>query len=102
MFTKVVRSSGRRSSNMGLISFLTSPSESISFSVVSWMYFSCCCLCLFFYLLEKFLTSLNKDHWAYDNLDQIKGIYVIFVPFLPCLLWSLIMARIQGGKKKED
>jgi len=48
-----------------------------------------------FYVLEHFLIMLDKDHWAADNLDQVKGIYVIFLPFFPCLLWSLNMARIQ-------
>jgi hypothetical protein len=80
--------------------YLTKPAESINFIVISWMYFACCCLCAFFYILETYLKTLDKDHWAFDNLDQIKGIYVIFAPFLPTLLWSLWMARLQSTQGK--
>lgn len=81
------------------------PSDSISFAVISYMYGACFALCIMFYVLEHFLIMLDKDHWAADNLDQVKGIYVIFLPFFPCLLWSLNMARIQkrdGVKVKDD
>ncbi|GMI46800.1 hypothetical protein TrCOL_g2485 [Triparma columacea] len=90
---------------MGVLEYLTKPAESINFKVVSWMYFACCCLCGFFYCLETYLKTLDKDNWAYDNLDQIKGIYVIFVPFIPTLMWSLWMARLQSTaqeNKKKD
>ncbi|GMH71777.1 hypothetical protein TL16_g10942 [Triparma laevis f. inornata] len=85
---------------------LLKPDPSISYSVVLKMYLSCAVLFFFFYGLETYFTTLDDQHWLHENLAVIKGVWVIFVPFLPCVGWAGYMTWVQGkeegGKKKEE
>mmetsp|Transcript_20669 Transcript_20669/g.43072 ORF Transcript_20669/g.43072 Transcript_20669/m.43072 type:complete len:89 (-) Transcript_20669:37-303(-) len=86
---------------------LLTPSPSINYTVISYMYAACCLLCVLFYALERAFTNSDEEG---GNLEQVKGVYVIFLPFWPCLMWSCVMVKMSGGggggepdtKKKED
>ena len=96
-----------------MISFLKSlitPNPEINYTVITLMYTICFLLGLFFYVLEKWLLNTEKGHWSRDNLDQVEGVYIIFMPFFPCVFWSLGMKYLskksalgsEGGKSKDD
>ena len=68
------------------------------------MYIFFASLSILFYLLEKLILSTEKGHWAKDNMEQVEGVYVIFLPFFPAVFWSAGMWGIQAkqGSKSED
>ena len=85
---------------MSAVSLMFTPNPEINYSVISSMYGVCAVLCLFFYTLEFHLVP--KDN---ENFEAIKGIYIIFVPFFPAIIWSLFMwwaSRIGVGEGVED
>ena len=84
-----------------MLSYLFTPSPSINYKVITSIYFACALLFSLFFFLESYLKSLESDHWAYDNLDQIKGIYIIGIPFAPFTVWSANLWRIQSKQEPE-
>ena len=81
---------------MNPLSFLTTPSPSINYSVITTIYLACFLLFSLFYLLELYLDVLGKEHWAYDNMDSVRGVYIIGVPFAPFTAWAAFMMYRQG------
>eukprot|EP00581_Thalassiosira_minuscula_P007252 CAMPEP_0183711044 /NCGR_PEP_ID=MMETSP0737-20130205/6642_1 /TAXON_ID=385413 /ORGANISM="Thalassiosira miniscula, Strain CCMP1093" /LENGTH=147 /DNA_ID=CAMNT_0025939449 /DNA_START=189 /DNA_END=632 /DNA_ORIENTATION=- len=92
------------------------PSPGINYNFVSIMYVAGSSLALLFYTLETQMASLleEKGDTEENSLDQsnqtgatddteegvdpwkefakgMEGMYFIFLPFVPCLLWSLIV-----------
>ena len=76
---------------------LLNPSPSINYTVITYMYAACCLLSLIFYVLEVLLTRAEEGEGSGGNLEQVKGVYVIFLPFWPCLCWSAAMAKRAEG-----
>ena len=70
------------------------PLPPISWKIVSLIYAFGCALCALFGGLHFF------------GIEQVKGIWLIFVFFPPCLLYSLLQYRRQASesalKKKEE
>ncbi|CAM9708572.1 unnamed protein product, partial [Chrysoparadoxa australica] len=55
-------------------------SEGINYNFVSGAYL-CCCLIL------AALLVLEKQF----EVEEVKGTWLVFAPFAPCLLWSLVV-----------
>ncbi|KAF0682530.1 Aste57867_25328 [Aphanomyces stellatus] len=62
------------------------PVETINYNFVSGVYAACTAL---------FLILLAGHHYT----DAVEGFYIVFAPFIPCLLWSLVVR--QNWLKKE-
>uniref|UniRef100_A0A6U5ITV3 Uncharacterized protein n=1 Tax=Corethron hystrix TaxID=216773 RepID=A0A6U5ITV3_9STRA len=93
------------------LSFLTMPNPDINYDVILASYAVCCCLCAFLYALEKMLFSESMDgrEFIVENRESAKGLYVVFMPFFPCLIWAAAMrtraassSSSGGGKEKEE
>lgn len=110
------------------------PRPGINYNFVAGMYLGGCALALFFYVLEKQLlapllvdengddgdgsnattsnddANIEKDDDSWKEFAKgMEGMYFIFVPFVPCLLWSLVvryywmggMTSVSQGKKNN-
>ena len=73
-----------------MLEFLYRPQESISYSFILGSYLLCSALCLLLLALE---------YGA--QLDSVKGFWVVFAPFLPCVLWAAAMKR-QAELPRDD
>mmetsp|Transcript_9459 Transcript_9459/g.28440 ORF Transcript_9459/g.28440 Transcript_9459/m.28440 type:complete len:107 (-) Transcript_9459:528-848(-) len=91
------------------------PREDINYSFISAMYASGTALSLLLFLLETVLRGYggNGDSSGEDETGSVaefaqalEGLYLIFIPFFPCLLWSLFVRRRwieqQGAKRKTE
>lgn len=93
---------------VAVINWLLKPNTGINYDVIAMMYAFGSGLCVLFYSVEKLITSENyKDtEIVKENMDSIKGVYLVFCPFLPCLLWGLMMRYVSkkelSTKQKED
>lgn len=76
---------------MALFSMLYEPDERLSYSFLLLGYASFSALGLLLFILEKFVV--------FEELDG-KGYWLIFTPFVPCLLWSYLMNRAAQAKNK--
>mmetsp|Transcript_24243 Transcript_24243/g.29830 ORF Transcript_24243/g.29830 Transcript_24243/m.29830 type:complete len:129 (+) Transcript_24243:45-431(+) len=123
-----------------LINYLFSPSLNINYDFICTMYAIFSLLAMILYLLETKIfihhlstqqeqgqteemeggsgSSIKEDEGNEDNnnvmkelADSTQGLYMIFIPFIPCLLWSLIVrsrwkksldGKDKKQKKKED
>jgi hypothetical protein len=92
------------------LSFLTKPSPDINYNFISGIYGLFSILALSLYLLETRIlkgwieSKEEDDNDAKEGVSEslkefaegIVGLYWIFVPFLPCLLWSLYIRTKQS------
>ena len=92
------------------LSFLTEPSPDINYNFISGIYALFSILALALYLLESYVLTGWMDSKEDDGSDGTAGIseslkefaegmtglYWIFVPFLPCLFWSLYIGTKQS------
>ena len=115
------------------------PSQGINYDFVAMMYLAGSGIAIFFLLLEKQILSPllledennnnsgnNTSSLEDDVVEEesevgedinpwkefakgMEGMYVIFIPFIPCLLWSLVVryywlkeTDIESRKKKDD
>ena len=82
-------------SNKSTLSFLTQPRPNINYNFVTYMYITGCGIGILMYILEIFLQQKTKFEENESSLKEvynsIKGIYLIFMPFFPCLLWCLVL-----------
>mmetsp|Transcript_2987 Transcript_2987/g.6911 ORF Transcript_2987/g.6911 Transcript_2987/m.6911 type:complete len:144 (-) Transcript_2987:276-707(-) len=114
----------------GPLSWLVRPADQINYNFISLMYGGCCALAVLLYTLERSLrdyyipsssiTTSDTDHGGQSSpgngvaedsamvefTRQMEGLYLVFLPFFPCLLWSLIvrskwLAGVRGKEKKE-
>ncbi|KAL7549326.1 hypothetical protein ACHAWF_012597 [Thalassiosira exigua] len=103
------------------------PSPGINYNFVSAMYLGGSALALMFYSLEKHVLAplleekviVNEsnstenvaegegDSWV-EFAKGMEGMHLIFVPFVPCLLWSLVVryywmkeTKVSPGKKSN-
>ena len=95
----------------GPLAWFTTPSPDINYNFISLMYGGGSALAVFLFVLEKSLTKYisgtgatadaaadggdgtgggDDDEGAlHEFTRQLEGLYLVFVPFFPCLLWSL-------------
>eukprot|EP00565_Helicotheca_tamesis_P001635 CAMPEP_0185739346 /NCGR_PEP_ID=MMETSP1171-20130828/35233_1 /TAXON_ID=374046 /ORGANISM="Helicotheca tamensis, Strain CCMP826" /LENGTH=128 /DNA_ID=CAMNT_0028410881 /DNA_START=93 /DNA_END=479 /DNA_ORIENTATION=+ len=101
------------------------PSPDVNYDFVSGSYLLGSVLALVMYLVQRFLfdkigdgdndKETNSDVDGGDEssslettkelAESLEGIYLIFIPFIPCLLWSLIVRqkwKQQLDLKKES
>ncbi|CAK5145438.1 unnamed protein product [Aphanomyces euteiches] len=64
------------------------PAETINYNFVSGAYAACS---LIFVILLI----------AHQYTDQVEGFYIVFAPFVPCLLWSLVVRKNWLAKQAE-
>ncbi|CCI45443.1 unnamed protein product [Albugo candida] len=56
------------------------PSATINYNFVHYVYTCCSVLCLLLYGLTHYT-------------DAVDGFYVILIPFFPCVIWSYLVRR---------
>ncbi|KAL7470983.1 hypothetical protein ACHAXS_011276 [Conticribra weissflogii] len=109
------------------------PTPGINYDFIALMYLGGSALAAFFFVLEKYIlapllveqsapnstmdaTIANGDTLPAQDGEQWKefargmeGMYVVFIPFAPCLIWSLIVryfwikeAKILEEEKKKN
>jgi len=107
-------------SGRGPLAWITAPSPDINYNFVSLMYGGGSALAVCLFVLEKVLFGYYGDAGAGGNGEgdaggneegalheftrQLEGLYLIFVPFFPCLLWSLVVRRRwlkEDGSQKD-
>ncbi|ETW00674.1 hypothetical protein H310_07237 [Aphanomyces invadans] len=57
-----------------------SPVDSINYNFVSGVYGLCTVIFLGLLVIQRYT-------------DAVEGFYIVFAPFVPCLLWSLVVRR---------
>ena len=73
-----------------MLEFVYRPQESISYTFILISYVICSVLCLLLLGLEYGV-----------HVDSVKGYWVVFAPFLPCVVWAAAM-KSQADKVKND
>jgi len=86
-----------------LFSWLIEPSPNINYDFVSGMYAIGSLLCFLLYIFQITFEVQKDDTGDVESstasvseaiselVTSLSGVYLIFVPFFPCLLWSLII-----------
>mmetsp|Transcript_16894 Transcript_16894/g.24769 ORF Transcript_16894/g.24769 Transcript_16894/m.24769 type:complete len:89 (-) Transcript_16894:205-471(-) len=82
---------------MGLLSFLVTPSVDTNYSFITGCY-------LFGVIILAVLFTCEK---LFQDVDAIKGMWIIFSPFVPCLIWGAWMrskwlAIVPKDDKKDS
>lgn len=88
----------------GPLGFLTQPNPDINYDVIVAAYAVCCGLCAILYAAERFVFSSDRDGTDFiaENRESLKGLYIIFTPFLPCLLWAAAVRRRSGRSSASE
>lgn len=94
----------------GPSAWITTPSPDINYNFISLMYGGGSALAVFLFVLEKSLFGYygingtgaaaaaaggdgtggdDEEGALHEFTRQLEGLYLVFVPFFPCLLWSL-------------
>lgn len=89
---------------------LLEPKENINYNFIASMYAIFAAIGILLLGLEKLVLVSYKELEGESSLKELaesaEGLYLIFTPFIPCLLWSLIVRQKQNNskieKKKED
>jgi Na+/proline symporter len=74
-----------------MLEFLYQPIPDISYDFVVGVY-------LFASIIGLILFGLERAF----SLDQLKGFWIIFFPFIPCLLWALAMRQIVKSNQSKQ
>ena len=88
--------------------YLLSPSSNINYDFIASAYGLFALLSLILYLLETqlFISAQYQEEQGNDTLKELaestKGLYMIFIPFLPSFVWSLMMRYIWRGQKQNE
>uniref|UniRef100_A0A7S2ECH0 Uncharacterized protein n=1 Tax=Trieres chinensis TaxID=1514140 RepID=A0A7S2ECH0_TRICV len=93
------------------LSWIITPSPDINYDFISAMYAGGSGLCLFFYSLHRLLegyygrkedSNINEEETGSiaEFARSLEGIWLVFAPFFPCLLWSLVVR--SEWKRKES
>ena len=86
------------------------PSPSINYNFISSIYAAFALLGITLYSLETYVFAPHKDSDEHETMKELagstEGLYLIFIPFIPCFLWSLVVRkeylRLLEVKPKED
>lgn len=103
------------------VPYLVRPKEGINYNFVSSIYLGGSIIALSFYLLENLIlhsyvdpsTDQGRESESEDGplkeLSQgLVGMYLIFVPFFPCFVWSCVVRHFwllsadEDGKMKAE
>ena len=108
-----------------IMKYLFTPSSNINYDFIVAIYFLFSFFCIGLYILEtkifihylggetgESLGSVGSSSYNNESMKEVaestQGLYMIFTPFIPCLLWSLVVHRVwketnnnDGDKNKE-
>jgi len=89
--------------------YLFSPSSNINYNFIAstYAFFSALSILLYFLETQVFISAEYQEERGNSMLKELaestKGLYMIFIPFLPALLWSLIVRQIwKGGQSQQQ
>ena len=78
-----------------MLGFLFTPQEGINYDFIYYCYSVCTLICAVLVIADL----------GY-KVDQVKGFYIIFAPFLPCWIWSFALKsaadKKASSKPKKD
>ena len=92
----------------GLLLWFTRPSDGINYNFISSIYALGAVLSLSLFGLEYVLSSIYLQKEDGEDVEegslaefsrQLEGLHLIFMPFFPCLLWSLFV-RSRWSKRQ--
>ncbi len=90
-----------------VLRYLFSPSSNINYNFIvsTYAFFSVLCIVLYFLEAYIFISAQYQEEQGNETLKELaestKGLYMIFIPFLPSLVWSLIMRGVWRGQKQH-
>mmetsp|Transcript_16238 Transcript_16238/g.61868 ORF Transcript_16238/g.61868 Transcript_16238/m.61868 type:complete len:82 (+) Transcript_16238:291-536(+) len=73
-----------------MLSFLYKPQEDINYDFVAGAYLFASLVAVALYSMENFF-----------DVKQVEGFYLIFAPFLPCLVWGLVMRSVWHAERRQ-
>ena len=83
-----------KSTNL-LSKYLLSPASNINYDFVASIYTFFSLLGIILYVLETqlfvYYSAETENETMKELAQSTKGLYMIFVPFIPCLFWSLVI-----------
>lgn len=109
----------------GPLAWITTPSPDINYNFISLMYGGGSALAVFLFVLEKALMGYygisaaaadaaakggdggggDEEGALHEFTRQLEGLHLVFVPFFPCLLWSLFVRsrwlKEHGARKDK-
>lgn len=75
-----------------MLEFLYRPQVGINYDFIYYCYSAC-----------SFLFAVLVIADLGYKLEQVKGYYIVFAPFLPCWIWSLMMKSLaEKSKMKKE
>lgn len=74
-----------------MLEFLYTPQEDINYNFIASLYAVGTLLAIIFAVLDVIY-----------ELEEIKGFWIIFCPFAPALLWSIVMRHRWNANFKKD
>ena len=106
-------SNDRKNIVVGAIQWLFQPNSNINYSVISLMYAFGSLLFIILYIFDQWASSQlaressTKEQNASSPLikelhSSLEGIHLVFSPFFPCLLWSLILLRNSSRAHRDE
>lgn len=76
---------------LGMLDFLTTRQPDISYDFIFIVYSVAVALCLVLLVLDKVLL-----------ISDVQGFWVVLTPFIPCLLWVMVIKRQPEARSPEE
>jgi hypothetical protein len=73
---------------LDMLELLYKPQNDISYSFILYCYLICSALCL---------VLLGFEYTSYSS--AVHGYWIVFAPFLPCVVWAFLMKRQSDANK---
>ena len=102
--------SEEKKKNNNILQWILEPSNNINYNFVSGMYAVGSLLSVLLYLFQQAFHVKDKENNININMDgaidlqksslsesftemvnSLQGVYLVFLPFFPCFLWSLVV-----------
>mmetsp|Transcript_36521 Transcript_36521/g.53561 ORF Transcript_36521/g.53561 Transcript_36521/m.53561 type:complete len:140 (-) Transcript_36521:391-810(-) len=106
--------SSKSSGSIPIIGWLIQPNPDINYNVISMMYAAGSLLALALYGIDYYLGKMmnaedgndaekSKETSESTTISELytslEGVYLIFLPFVPCLCWSLMLRYLAERQK---
>ena len=79
----VIAVDGKTIAKMSFMRWLFRYNSDLNYKWIIIFYLTGSLAAVFLYMAEKFEVEI-------DFIDNLEGVYVVFVPYIPCLLWTCL------------
>jgi membrane protein DedA with SNARE-associated domain len=80
-----------------LFSWIIQWDPDLNYRAISVVYAVACVGAVFLYVGETF-GSLPQTQWT----SSLNGLYMVFVPYVPCLIWMLLIRTVRRRKTLDN